>query len=100
MNNKKTWIILAAVAVIGIITYLTLSGDKKEEKEAEAAPAEEREVEPLQAPVQLVWQANGRCDPHRVWVYLDGTERESGLVIDVDMFGAVKLLTPDELEGR
>lgn len=74
--------------------------EKKEEKEAEAAPAEEREVEPLQAPVQLVWQANGRCDPHRVWVYLDGTERESGLVIDVDMFGAVKLLTPDELEGR
>ena len=76
--------------------------EKKEaqEKEGEAPPAEEREIEPLQEPVQLVWQANGRCDPHRVWVYLDGAERESGLVIDVDMFGAVKLLAPDELEDR
>ena len=41
---------------------------------------------------------NGRCDPHRVWVYLDGTERERGLVVDVDMFGAARVLTPEELE--
>ena len=68
--------------------------------DGEAAPASEADVEPLQEPVQFVWQVNGRCDPHRIWVYLDGTERESGLVIDVDMFGAAKILTPDELEGR
>ena len=32
MNNKKTWIIVAAIAVIGVIAYLLLSGGKKEEK--------------------------------------------------------------------
>ena len=31
MNNKKTWIIVAAVAAIGVIAYLLLTGGKKEE---------------------------------------------------------------------
>ena len=40
MNNKKTWIIVAAIAVIGVIAYLLLSGGKKEEKvEFETAQA-------------------------------------------------------------
>lgn len=54
--------------------------------------------EPLPEPVQIVWQVNGMCDAHRVWVHLDGSPKESGLVVDVDMFGAVKVLTPEELE--
>ncbi|MBO5643184.1 MAG: type II secretion system protein [Kiritimatiellae bacterium] len=53
--------------------------------------------EPLPEPVKIVWQANGMCDPHRIWVYLDGAEKESGLVINVDMFGGVKVLTAEEL---
>jgi type II secretory pathway pseudopilin PulG len=75
-----------------------------EKKAAEASgedgggSASKPEVEELQEPVRAVWQVNGRCDPHRVWVYLDGTEREKGLVVDVDMFGAARVLTPDELE--
>ena len=32
MKNKKTWIIVAVVAVIGVIAYLLLSGGKKEQK--------------------------------------------------------------------
>ena len=32
MNNKKTWIIVAAVVVIGIVAYQFLSGGKKEQK--------------------------------------------------------------------
>lgn len=58
---------------------------------------EEFEEDPLPEPVKIVWQANGMCDPHRIWVYLDGTEKESGLVINVDMFGGVKVLTAEEL---
>ena len=55
------------------------------------------EEDPLPEPTRIVWQANGMCDPHRIWVYLDGAEKESGLVVDVDMFGAVKVLTAEEL---
>ena len=57
MNNKKTWIIVAAVAVIGIITYLTLSGDKKEEKvEFETAQA-------VMGNIQTTITATGTIEP-------------------------------------
>lgn len=53
-----------------------------------------------QEEVNVVWQVNGRCDPHRVWVYADGTEPEDGLVIEVDLFGSARILSADELEDR
>ena len=57
MNNKKTWIIVAAVAVIGIIAYLTLSGDKKEEKvEFETAQA-------VMGNIQTTITATGTIEP-------------------------------------
>ena len=57
MNNKKTWIIMAAVAVIGIIAYLTLSGDKKEEKvEFETAQA-------VMGNIQTTITATGTIEP-------------------------------------
>ena len=57
MNNKNTWIIVAAVAVIGIITYLTLSGDKKEEKvEFETAQA-------VMGNIQTTITATGTIEP-------------------------------------
>ena len=60
---------------------------------ADAPPANSDED---QEPVSLVWEANGRCDPHRVWVYLDGKKPESGLCIKVDRFGAAKILSGEE----
>ena len=49
-----------------------------------------------QEPVSIVWEANGRCDPHRVWVYLDGSTPDKGLCIKVDRFGAAKVVSDDE----
>ena len=48
-----------------------------------------------QEPVSVVWEANGRTEPHRVWVYPDGSSPEKGLCIKVDRFGAAKVLGPD-----
>ena len=48
-----------------------------------------------QEPVSLVWEANGRCDPHRVLVYLDGKNPESGLCINIDRFGAAKVVSDE-----
>jgi type II secretory pathway pseudopilin PulG len=64
--------------------------------EETAPPAEEQE------PVKVVWEVNGRTDPHRIRVYLDGQEPESGLVITVDRFGGMKITGRDgeEMDGR
>jgi len=74
---------------------------KSEEKAAAEAQAESSDAAPSspdedQEPVSLVWEANGRCDPHRVWIYLDGKKPESGLCIKVDRFGAAKVLSGEE----
>lgn len=47
------------------------------------------------APVSVVWETNGRVEPHRVWVYADGTAPESGLSIRIDRFGAAKVESGD-----
>lgn len=51
-----------------------------------------------QEPVSVVWETNGRVDPHQVWVYADGQTPESGLSIRIDRFGAAKVLSGDGRE--
>ena len=51
-----------------------------------------------QKPVKVLWQTNGRTDPHRIWVYADGSDPESGLSIRIDRFGAAKVLQAGEDE--
>ena len=91
------------ISVFSNVDYLL--GKYKDKKAEEAKAAEESEAESSsnasfadedQGPVSLVWEANGRCDPHRVWVYLDGKRPESGLCIKVDRFGAAKILSGEE----
>ena len=38
-------------------------------------------------PVSIVYEANGRCQPHRIKVWKDGTDEDSGLTMTVDRFG-------------
>ena len=68
---------------------------KKAEEESASAPMPAKADEG-QEPVSIVWEANGRCDPHRVWVYLDGSTPDKGLCIKVDRFGAAKVVSDDE----
>ena len=91
------------VSVFSNVDYLLgkYREKKSEEKAAAAAQAEASDAAPVpqdedQEPVSLVWEANGRCDPHRVWIYLDGKKPESGLCIKVDRFGAAKVLSGEE----
>ena len=67
--------------------------DSKKSETAKGAKAAER-----QEPVSVVWETNGRVDPHQVWVYADGQTPESGLSIRIDRFGAAKVLTGDGRE--
>lgn len=40
-------------------------------------------------PVSIVYETNGRCEPHRITVYKDGQDESTGLVMEVDRFGKV-----------
>lgn len=63
----------------------------------ETATAPTTDDIPEQAPRSFIWQANGRCEPHRVRVFLDGSTPESGLVITVNRFGTAQIVHPEDL---
>jgi len=67
-------------------------GKKGDSSGMDAAKVEDQE------PVSIVWETNGRVEPHQVWVYADGQSPESGLSIRIDRFGAAKVLSGDGRE--
>ncbi len=70
------------------------------EKKPEAQPDEKDKaaVSEDQEPVSIVWETNGRVEPHQVWVYADGKRPDSGLSIKIDAFGAAKVISGDGRE--
>ena len=48
--------------------------------------------------VKIVWESNGRVEPHKVWIYPDGKNPQDGLLVKVDAFGGAKVLSGDESE--
>lgn len=52
-----------------------------------------------QPPVSVVFEPNGRVDPHQLWVYADGQRPEDGLLVRVDRFGGVQVVKSDGSEG-
>lgn len=68
------------------------------EKAAEASGGAAADAAPPDEPqekVDVVWESNGRVEPHKVWVYADGQRPEDGLMIRIDRFGAAKVLRGD-----
>ena len=70
--------------------------ETEEEKDDGESAAKGGSDDDAQGPVSIVWEVNGRCEPHRVWIYPDGSSPEKGLSIKVDRFGAAKVLAPGE----
>lgn len=98
----------AKVSVFSNVDYLL--GKFSEAKERKAADAKAKEAEDagaqdsggaasaydLQEKVSVVWEVNGRCEPHRIWVYEDGSDPDKGLCISVDRFGAAKIVSSED----
>ena len=88
------------VSVFSNVDYLLGKFQEAGKKTTEAASGAEsgaagaKGVE-RQEPVSVVWETNGRVDPHRVFVYADGQRPEDGLSIRIDRFGAAKVLSGD-----
>lgn len=91
------------ISVFSNVDYLLGKYKEKKTEEAKAASEQpaDQQASPAngsgedQEPVSLVWEANGRCDPHRVLVYLGGKNPESGLCINIDRFGAAKVVSDE-----
>jgi len=63
---------------------------------AGAAPS--GSVNDMDETVSVVWETNGAVEPHKVWIYPDGKKPEDGLMLNIDSFGAVKVLGGDGRE--
>ena len=55
-------------------------------------------VNDMDEEVSVVWETNGAVEPHRIWIYPDGKKPEDGLQLNIDSFGAVKVLDGDGRE--
>ena len=55
-------------------------------------------VNDMDETVSVVWETNGAVEPHRIWIYPDGKKPEDGLQLNIDSFGAVKVLDGDGKE--
>jgi hypothetical protein len=101
-NIKQKSKISAFSNVDYLLGKYNLSDKKKSEEEADSQKADtetsKSDTPPgaMPAKVDVVWEVNGRCEPHKVWVYLDGMSHEDGVCIRVDRFGAVKVLSEDD----
>ena len=70
------------------------NGGAEKDKGAQPADAEAEG----EGPVSIVWETNGRVEPHQVWIYPDGARPEDGLSIRVDRFGGAKVVSGDGRE--
>ena len=75
-------------------------GEGKGEGESSSAKATETKgsVNDMNEEVSVVWETNGAVEPHRIWIYPDGKKPEDGLLLNIDSFGAVKVLDGDGRE--
>ncbi|MBR1586727.1 MAG: prepilin-type N-terminal cleavage/methylation domain-containing protein [Kiritimatiellae bacterium] len=91
-----------AVSAFSNVDYLlgrskAAADDKGKEKKtggtrsgASASDDEEETEQETRDPVSIVFETNGRCEPHRVLVWRDGKGEESATVLEVDRFGAMR----------
>ena len=89
------------ISVFSNVDYLLgRYAEKRQADEAEkpeTSPDEQAGTDDeAQAPTSIVWEVNGRTEPHRVYVYQDGSKPEKGLCIKIDRFGGAKVTSGSE----
>lgn len=96
----------AKISVFSNVDYLL--GRYNEEKSKASAPSDSEQDSSNNAPPEaasdteaepdksFVWETNGRCEPHKVWIYRQGQSPQNGLCISVDRFGGAKVLSAEE----
>ena len=84
--------------------YKEAKAEAKEKGESSSAEAmadkggNAGSVNDMDGEVSVVWETNGAVEPHKIWIYPDGKKPEDGLMLNIDSFGAVKVLDGDGRE--
>ena len=87
-----------AVSVFSNVDYLLGRNKQKQDSKDEkaggtrsgASDEEEETKQETREPVSIVFETNGRCEPHRILVWKDGKDEDSATVLEVDRFGAMR----------
>jgi len=72
--------------------------EEKKKSEEQSDSSAETGDEGTTEEVKIVWESNGRVEPHKVWIYPDGKNPQDGLMVKIDAFGGAKVLSGDERE--
>ena len=87
--------IISGVSVFSNVGYLMGNGgndDKKNDSDNESVRASEKTSSNGQDPVSITYEVNGRCsDAFRVRLFKPGEENRDERVIDVDIYGKIKV---------
>jgi len=73
---------------------------KQAETSASDGASASGSVNDMNESVSVVWETNGAVEPHKVWIYPDGKKPEDGLMLNIDSFGAIKVLGGDGREDE
>ena len=85
--------------------YKEAKAESKSKTEGEEGKAKDEgsagsgSVNDMDETVSVVWETNGAVEPHKIWIYPDGKKPEDGLQLNIDSFGAVKVLDGDGRES-
>lgn len=103
----------ASISVFSNVDFLLASYKKKTEENAGDESAENGGAGESESaagsivaasadtePTSFVWQSNGRTSPQKIYVYLDGEKPEQGILIKIDKFGGISLISPEEDDER
>ena len=93
LNGRKK-----AVSVFSNVDYLLGRGrgrpgagaDEKRAKPGRSDAENDESRQETREPVSIVFETNGRCEPHRILVWKDGQDEDQATVLEVDRFGAIK----------
>jgi Tfp pilus assembly protein FimT len=99
-NAKRSKISIFSNADFIAGKYKRRQEDKKSGKGSESTAEDDAGTESSVAHIgeerSIVWQINGRTEPHTIYIYSEDGDRDSAWEIRVDRFGGVKILEEGE----
>ena len=95
------------VSVFSNVDYLLGRGKTAAEADAKPKDSPSRSAadddapeQETREPVSIVFETNGRCEPHRILVWKDGQDESKATILEVDRFGTIKNPEADEDDRR
>ena len=90
-SNAKARSRISIFSTVDNVSRTYVADEKQTSASAEDEASKEGASEATDAPVKIVFTANGMvANPHKIWIYPDGKSPEDGYCIEVDKFGEPK----------